>query len=1035
MALIIKMGADTRGLDKDLQKSEGTLDKWSRKIGKFGNTDLGMAAISAGAGKVIKSAIDIGSSFEVSMKKVQGLSNASGEDFLKLEAKAREMGSTTSKSAKDAADAMGYMALAGWDVDQMLTGIKPVLDLSIATQMDLARASDLVTDTMAGLKLEVKDIPRYLDIVTAAQSNSNTSAEQLMEAYLNVGATVSNLGIPLEESSAALGVLANSGLKGAHAGTKMNSILMRMTAQTKVAKVAWNNMGVEVYDSNGKFRGLTTILSEARVSLGKMTKEQQQYALKQAVGTDNVVAFQTMINSTSGSLQELTKELENSDGSLDSLRNTMEDTTQKSINEMKSALEDAAISTFKVLAPIITDVANGIKSMATAFAQLDPGTQKLIVYAAGATALLPIFASLTSAGLKIGSAFVKVGKGVGSLVTGLGSTAKASSTASAAMKTAAGVSNTATAAKSAAVAKATVTDTKAAAASIRHAKSLTTSAKSASKMAKAGTLSNEAAYAMAKSAAAASSKADTMARGLNNAGKAAGGAAGTLGKTAGIAAKSASALNEGATVAAKSSGLFGKLAGTVGSLGTKFLSLGGLINPVTGAIIAGGAAIAVGVKLMNEEVVKSVDLFADGMAPALGGVNGQMIKISEETKKAVGGFLELNNGASTELNKLYVNSTVITDKTSSGIVKKYEEMGTTLKKAVTDRSQKELEILTQSGIDKYGITAEQQTGIAALLEKGHIEEIGGIEKRETRVKEILQTAKDEKRALKLSEITELNEISQAGAEAGVQILTTQEGEQSLILARMGSYSGRMSAEMAAGFVKEMNDQRDKSVTAAQEQYNEQMIVYNALKKDGSESGQKLAQSWKESMEAQRKDTIEKAEAIRTDGINKIEESYHDLKKTVDTDTGQILTAWGKVKQWWKTWNPTPKTMKVRYEGDTGGAQPNSMPPVGMKPIGMPGFKGRAKGGTIFGNGWSIVGENGPEMMHQSQGKTKVIPLNAQDKGASGALGKGGPGGGSQIVIENMNVRNDSDIKKIAEELYRLEDNVNLAQGKVKYFRR
>lgn len=368
-ASITKASEGLKNASEGLKNVSKGFDEASKTINKIAIPIVGVGVAATG----------VSISFEESMSKVKALSGTVGEDFETLERKAREMGASTSKSATQAADAMGYMALAGWDTQQMLVGIEPILRLSEAGMMDLATCSDLVTDSMGGLNLTTNDLTGYLDKVSQTSRISNTSVQQLMEAFLNCGATTKNLGIELSESSAALGVLANNGEKGFEAGTKLNSILTRMTAQSTIASGAWDRIGVSVFDAEGNFRGLTTVLSEVKGKLSDLSQEEQQYFLKQVAGTDNITSFMNLVNSTGGAIQNLTKEITNSDGALYEMAKTMQDNVKGQLTKLKSQLEELGLKLGETLLPMLSKLVSKASSAVNWFSNLSPGVQEAIV--------------------------------------------------------------------------------------------------------------------------------------------------------------------------------------------------------------------------------------------------------------------------------------------------------------------------------------------------------------------------------------------------------------------------------------------------------------------------------------------------------------------------------------------------------------------------------------------------------------------------------------------------------------------------------
>lgn len=409
-------------LSQDMDKfgtSMKTVGKGIEEVGKK------VSVLSASIAGLAGVSINFLKNYEYAMSEVQAISRVSQDEFEQLSDKAREMGKATSFSAADAANGLKYMAVAGWDTHKMLNGLEPILRLAEAGAMDLGRASDLVTDTMGGLNMKIEELDGYLDVIALGANKSNTSVEQLLSAFLNVGSSASRLRIPVQELSAALGILANNGTKGELAGTKLNSILTRITAQTKPAQEAWQKLGVNVYDTQGKFRGLTTVLLEANNSLKKFSEEEQSSILKKAVGTDNIVDFQNLLKATSGDLQTLTSELYNSDGALMAMATTMKDNLKGRIEIMESAFEEAAITLGESLLPVAEKVVAKITEWCDAFAELDEDTRTTIIaiggfVAIGGPALLMIGKLVSGIGslAKLGSKTIKAFSGFSSVLKG-----------------------------------------------------------------------------------------------------------------------------------------------------------------------------------------------------------------------------------------------------------------------------------------------------------------------------------------------------------------------------------------------------------------------------------------------------------------------------------------------------------------------------------------------------------------------------------------------------------------------------------------
>lgn len=285
--LLVKIAGKTdsslRAACAAAEKNLTTLGKAAKTAGKVAAAALiGLSTVTA---NVSASSLSAYSDFQQAMDASAVTARASPEDYARMEAAARQMGAATTKTATEAAEALGYMSLAGWDVEQSLAGLEPILRLSEATNMDLARASDLVTDSMSALGLGVDRMEDYLNLSVQAQRASNTTAESLMEAFIGCGGAAKTAGVDMGDLSTALGVLANSGTKGAEAGTALNSIIMRMTSKD-VAIKAMKQLGVSVYDASGNFRGLEAVLTDVSAAMAGMSADDKMAALAKIAGTN-----------------------------------------------------------------------------------------------------------------------------------------------------------------------------------------------------------------------------------------------------------------------------------------------------------------------------------------------------------------------------------------------------------------------------------------------------------------------------------------------------------------------------------------------------------------------------------------------------------------------------------------------------------------------------------------------------------------------------------------------------------------------------
>src|SRR5699024_8287964 len=356
--------------------------------------------LAIGAG--LRCAVKTAAKFEAAMSEVGAISGASAKDMKLLEETAREWGATTSFSATEAADGLKYMALAGWDVDKMMSGIGPILHLAEAGALDLGRASDLVTDSMAALSVEVGDLEGYLDKVAQTSRKSNTDIDALMEAFVIAGGTFSRFNVPLEEANAFLGVLANRGTKGSEAGTALNAIMTRLGQSTGPAADALKEMGVSAYDSEGNFRGMEVVMKDIEKAMSTMTDKQKSHYTEQLAGLNHGKSFTKMLQGLGDEYDELKGNIENADGALQEMRDTMKDNLQGQLENLWSAIEDIAISIGDALLPYIKMAVSFLQKLADAFIGLNENTK----------AVVGVLLAVSSVVLTLGGAFLLL---VGSL--------------------------------------------------------------------------------------------------------------------------------------------------------------------------------------------------------------------------------------------------------------------------------------------------------------------------------------------------------------------------------------------------------------------------------------------------------------------------------------------------------------------------------------------------------------------------------------------------------------------------------------------
>jgi len=348
-------------LDKATAPLKGILNMLKNPIFQAG----AVLGISAGAASTFQTY----QNFEKSISNVKGLSGANAADMAELTKVAREMGKTTTKSASEAADALGYMALAGWDKEKMEKSLKPVLRLSEAGNLDLGRTSDLVTDSMSSLGIDADDLQGYLDKVAKTASSSNTNIDAMMEAFLEFGGTAKNRGIAHDEASALIGVLANRGVKGSEAGNALNSVLQNLTMGNGIAGTAMKKLNLSAYDAQGNFKGYANVLKELNDKIKDLSQEEKDYYLGAIGGKTRMSELQHLLSGVSGEYDELKDKVANSSGALEEMANIMNDNIYGDVKALQSAVESVQLDFMDKFQPSARKFLQWSKDLTLSFGQ------------------------------------------------------------------------------------------------------------------------------------------------------------------------------------------------------------------------------------------------------------------------------------------------------------------------------------------------------------------------------------------------------------------------------------------------------------------------------------------------------------------------------------------------------------------------------------------------------------------------------------------------------------------------------------------
>lgn len=341
-------------LDNSLEEVESSAKKADDGFTMFKATLANLAADTImravdGIKNLVGNVIELGQNFTSTMSEVSAISGATGEDFEKLEACAREYGATTVFSASNAAEALKYMSLAGWDADQSTSALGGVLNLAAASGMELGAASDMVTDYLSAFAMEAGDAAYFADLLSYAQSHSNTTAEALGEAYKNCAANLNAAGQDVETVTSLLEGMANQGYKGSEAGTAMAAIMRDITNGMKDGAIKIGETSVAVMDAQGNFRDLTDILTEVEAATNGMGDAERAVALSSTFTADSTKGLNLILNEGMDNIAGYEEELRGASGSAEEMANIMNDNLSGDVAAMNSAFEELGLKIYDAL--------------------------------------------------------------------------------------------------------------------------------------------------------------------------------------------------------------------------------------------------------------------------------------------------------------------------------------------------------------------------------------------------------------------------------------------------------------------------------------------------------------------------------------------------------------------------------------------------------------------------------------------------------------------------------------------------------------
>lgn len=423
---IVETEEELRRLQQEAATTNTALSKIDvagQKMETVGNSIAGagkkMMGVTTLIGGVGVAAVKTAADFDSAMSQVAAVSGATGKDFDALRNKAREMGAKTKFSATEAAEAMNYMAMAGWKTEDMLDGIEGVMNLAAASGEDLATTSDIVTDALTAFGLSAKDSGHFADILAAASSNANTNVSMMGETFKYCAPIAGALGFSAEDTAEAIGLMANAGIKSSQAGTALRTIMNNLAGDVKISGKAIGDVTIATTNADGSMRDLSDILSDCRSAFGNLTESEKAQAAESLVGKNAMSGFLALMNAGQGDIDKLSSAIDNCDGSAEKMAMTMQDNLAGQLTILKSQLQELAISFGDILMPAIRSIVSKLQGFVDKLNGMDEGTKRTIVTIALLVASIgPLLVIIGTAISKIGVAmqgFVKLANGISKL--------------------------------------------------------------------------------------------------------------------------------------------------------------------------------------------------------------------------------------------------------------------------------------------------------------------------------------------------------------------------------------------------------------------------------------------------------------------------------------------------------------------------------------------------------------------------------------------------------------------------------------------
>ncbi|MEG2859749.1 MAG: phage tail tape measure protein [Clostridia bacterium] len=392
--LFATIGLDDSAFGKGLDSAQKSFSNLSAMLAKTGAAlSLAVTVPLVALGKQI---LNAGTSFQTGMSEVSAISGATGAELDALTRKAREMGATTKFSASQSAEALKYMAMAGWNTEKMLGGIEGIMNLAAAEGGDLGSVADIVTDALTAFGLAAQDSTQFADVLAAASSASNTSVTLLGGSFKYAAATAGALGYTAEDVAISLGLMANAGIKGEMAGTQLRNIMAGLASPTKQQTKALKQLGVSAVDSDGNMRPLNETVSDLRTGFAELTDSQRAQYAETLAGKEGMSGLLALVGASDEDFARLTQSIYHSGGAAAKMAAIMQDNLGGDWTTLTSGLEGAMIGMFDSVQETLRGFVQRLSAAVSWFNGLDAGVMRsIVVFGAFAAATGPLLVGLS----------------------------------------------------------------------------------------------------------------------------------------------------------------------------------------------------------------------------------------------------------------------------------------------------------------------------------------------------------------------------------------------------------------------------------------------------------------------------------------------------------------------------------------------------------------------------------------------------------------------------------------------------------------